>query len=102
MSFELKWSPDDETLLAALQQRRIDFFAAKRPAVYELVHEACVEANGAQSTITQGHVECLTTALLNRAGAMRDALAPFDSGVREAKPPRAADRPNYDLTGGSP
>lgn len=95
MNTKLKWTPTDEAALRELTQRRIDFYAAATPVVEDVVGFAFGAANAhlkerGDAQMLEMHIEPLAQALIARADAVRDALAPFDSGVRPEKPPQVA------------
>jgi hypothetical protein len=89
------WTPADEELFAAMKTRR-DEVVGKRE---EALHRAAVEVwadtvnTGPDALQHADRVKCvaaLADALRFRVDTVRDALAPFDSGVRAAAPETAA------------
>lgn len=69
------WTPADEYRLRTMQERKDRVLAARRKPVEDLVRAMPARAFDE---------ETVTSWLIDYAEAMRDALAPFDSGVRAA------------------
>lgn len=75
-----KWTSHDEALLLELTERKQRIMEERRGAVRQIVQRADYErwVLGPQEV----DVEAVTDSLIAAADALRDALAPFDSGVR--------------------
>ena len=72
------WTRKDQTALDELAQRRAEFMRVTRePLVCEVMQTFCTNL---------GEAELMTDEMIRRADTFRDLLAPFDSGVRCAKP----------------
>lgn len=74
------WSNRDEAELSELQKRRQAFIDTNKPAVRKAVI-ACYDGLENQPVRLEGIVNIW----IDNADAIRDALAPFDSGVRVAQ-----------------
>lgn len=72
------WSTCDEAALNDLQQRRQAFFDDTKPLV-----RAVVVLVDEELRTQPVRCEQVVNAWIANANAIRDALAPFDSGVRE-------------------
>jgi hypothetical protein len=76
MNEKLKWSAADEQALAELLERKDQFIRSTKSAVAEAVDRFFYRSMGPGD---------LADALIEHADSVRDALAPYDSGVRPAK-----------------
>lgn len=68
-----KWTTQDEAMLMELTERKQRIMEERRGEVRKVAEEIHV---------TNMLIDGLTDALIAHAEALRDALAPFDSGVR--------------------
>ena len=73
------WSKRDEYDLQDLLKRKAAFDAVNREPVLKVVKKLRALV-GAKADPQKD--ECVATGLINMADAIRDALAPFDSGIR--------------------
>lgn len=74
---KLRWTQDDENDLQSMLKRKTEFGSQARKPVIDAVQRI-------RHTLGAVHNEAqLVDALIAHADAIRDALAPFDSGVRE-------------------
>lgn len=69
------WTSADQAQLQELLDRKSDFVNRHRHAVVNAATLVCGESNGTY----------LVDRFIRHADVIRDALAPFDSGVRPAK-----------------
>ena len=76
------WSKRDERDLQDLLKRKQAFDAAAHAPVLDVAIKIKLLIN---SMVEPDASESLVSALINYADAIRDALAPFDSGVRVAQ-----------------
>ncbi len=73
-----RWTQDDENDLQSMINRRTEFMSKTRKPVIDAVQRI-------RHTLGAVHNEAqLVDALIAHADAIRDALAPFDSGIRVA------------------
>ena len=75
-----KWTLDDEATLVALQARREHFISTARQPVFDAVAQMW------PATARTSEQAELVDTFIKHADAIRDALAPFDSGVRAEQP----------------
>jgi hypothetical protein len=88
-----KWTREDERQLQVMQERKERVEAQRdaelRPIARQIAHQLArspeLPENALRGLETQV-TDALVGVLKNYADTLRDALAPFDSGVREAKP----------------
>lgn len=73
------WTRDDENDLRALLKRKQAFDAAAHAPVLDVAINIRTLVN---SMVEPDANESLVSALINYADSIRDALAPFDSGIR--------------------
>jgi len=75
---KLRWTQDDENDLQSMVKRKADFQSHSRKPVIDAVQRI-------RHTLGAVHNEAqLVDEFINNADSIRDALAPFDSGVRVA------------------
>lgn len=79
MGTKLAWTPGDEKLLQSLLEQKAEFYRAKTEPVRDLFVNAPWLPQGSRTTD-----EIIEWAIVH-ADTLRDALLPFDSGVRPAK-----------------
>lgn len=76
----IRWTDADERELRSMINRKAVFETQARRPVIDVVQRI-------RGTLGAVHNESqLVDALITHADAIRDALAPFDSGVREGSP----------------
>lgn len=75
-----KWTPNDEAQLQRLLQAKTEFEKTAKKPLLELMHDLMDRLNGAWQYAD------LVEVMIDRADDLRDALAPFDSGVRPTSP----------------
>lgn len=80
-TFKPTWSNRDEAALNDLQQRRKAFIDEHKPAVRKAI-VATYEGLDNQPVRLEG----IVNVWIGHADAIRDALEPFDSGVRAGSP----------------
>ena len=76
MTAREQWTPADEQRWAEMNDRRARLLTARRENLESTLDEALRAGFGGMSTPQ------LVDALIARADSIRDALLPFDSGVR--------------------
>lgn len=81
--FPAHWSPADETRFQEMRARRLIFRSTKRADVVRVWNDSFpshihINRNAATE-------DAIIDAIIENADAFRDALAPFDSGVRPAR-----------------
>lgn len=79
-----KWTPQDEAALTKLLDRKKAFEAEARAPLNKLVADMNLSFSGPRSSSapTPPYPSQVVDLLVARADELRDALAPFDSGVR--------------------
>lgn len=83
MGLKNKWSNRDEAELKALLSRKKAFEAEARAPLNKIVVDMGLSLAPAQSLGPQPpYPSRIVDLMILRAEALRDALAPFDSGVR--------------------
>lgn len=83
MATEDKWSAADEALLADLTARRAAFLEKNKQPLFKALADSGLTTGPGQRPLMYG--DQIVDAMILHADAFRDALAPFDSGVRPAK-----------------
>ncbi len=78
MSTMPNWSRRDEQVLAELLERKRRFELTARMPVHDVVNRIRAALGGAYGP------DQMVDEFINNADSIRDALAPFDSGVRVA------------------
>lgn len=79
MGTKLAWTPADEKLLQSLTEQKAEFYRVKTEPVRDLFVNAPWLRQGSSKTD-----EIIEWAIAH-ADSLRDALLPFDSGVRPSK-----------------
>ena len=69
-----KWTQKDETALQEMQNRKHRIMDANLEPLMKLIKDDCL--------IDSSNDEAIAAALVDNADAYRDALEPFDSGIR--------------------
>lgn len=79
-----QWSPWDEQELQALVKRKQAFESEARAPLNKLIADMKLNLGfeAPTSAPTEPYPKRIADAFIARADALRDALAPFDSGVR--------------------
>ena len=77
---KLKWSSDDERRLQELEQRRNLFNEVNLPIVVKALRDAVGDHAMSDSALSN-----VAFRMTKNADAIRDALEPYDSGIRVAK-----------------
>ncbi len=76
---KLKWSSDDESRLQELEQRKKLFNEVNLPILVKVLRTALGQS------MTDQTLSSMAFNMTKHADAIRDALEPYDSGVRCAK-----------------
>lgn len=77
------WSPADEIRFNEMQARRSIFHSTKRADVVRVWNDSF--PSHMHINRHAGNEDAIIDAMIQHADAFRDALAPFDSGVRPAR-----------------